>query len=161
MRNTVKSLPTFFPQENKPTMLNLLLLNSGPVVRIAPNEISFNTAASWRDIYGTRRGHDPFIKSDFYDGGNFAAEALSIVSERNPARHSEMRKYLSGAFSDRSLKEQEYLIAEVVDQLIGKMGEEDGEGGKEIELVTAFNLTTFDIIGSLAFGESFGGVVSG
>ena len=72
-----------------------------------------------------------------------------------------MRKYLSGAFSDRSLKEQEYLIAEVVDQLIGKMGEEDGEGGKEIELVTAFNLTTFDIIGSLAFGESFGGVVSG
>ena len=38
---------------------------------------------------------------------------------------------------------------------------ESGGGGKELDLVNAFNLTTFDIIGSLAFGESFGGVASG
>ena len=79
-----------------------------------------------------------------------------------------MRKYLSGAFSDRSLREQEYLVAEVVDQFVemlddsGEEGEgEGGGGGKEVDLVNAFNLTTFDIIGSLAFGESFGGVASG
>lgn len=129
-------------------------------MRTAPNELSFNTAQSWRDIYGIRKGHEPFIKSEFYDGGNFAAEALSIVSERNPAKHSEMRKYLSGAFSDRSLREQEYLIAEVVDQFIEMLDSGEG-GGKELDLVNAFNLTTFDIIGSLAFGESFGGVASG
>ena len=135
----------------------LLSHHTGPIVRTAPNELSFNTAQSWRDIYGIRKGHEPFIKSEFYDGGNFAAEALSIVSERNPAKHSEMRKYLSGAFSDRSLREQEYLVAEIVDQFIDML---EG-GGKELDLVNAFNLTTFDIIGSLAFGESFGGVASG
>ena len=129
-------------------------------MRTAPNELSFNTAQSWRDIYGIRKGHETFIKSEFYDGGNFAAEALSIVSERSPTRHSEMRKYLSSAFSDRSLREQEYLIAEVVDQFI-EMLDSGGGGGKELDLVNAFNLTTFDIIGSLAFGESFGGVASG
>ena len=73
-----------------------------------------------------------------------------------------MRKYLSGAFSDRSLREQEYLVAEIVDQFIEMLeGGEEGGGGKELDLVNAFNLTTFDIIGSLAFGESFGGVASG
>ena len=80
-----------------------------------------------------------------------------------------MRKYLSNAFSERSLREQEYLVAEIVDQFIEKIdsgsrrGEEKGEAGEgaEVELVNMFNLTTFDIIGSLAFGESFGGVEAG
>lgn len=81
----------------------------------------------------------------------------SIVSERDPTEHSKMRKYLSHAFSDRSLKEQEYLVADVVDQFIEQIGKEGAPTGKGIDLVTWFNLTTFDIITSLAFGESFGG----
>ena len=129
-------------------------------MRTAPNELSFNTAQSWRDIYGIRKGHEPFIKSDFYDGGNFAAETSSIISERNLTKHSEMRKYLSSAFSGISLREQGYLIAEVVDQFI-EMLDSGRDAGKELNLVNAFNLTSFDIIGSLAFGESFGGVASG
>lgn len=130
----------------------------GPVVRVAPNELSFNTSTSWRDIYGQRKGHQPFIKSDFYDGGSFAAEAHSIVSERDPAKHAVMRKYLSNAFSDRSLKEQEYLVSEVVDLFIKKIGEKGVDG---VDLVLWLNLTTFDIIGNLAFGQSFEGVASG
>ncbi|KAA8909875.1 benzoate 4-monooxygenase cytochrome P450 [Sphaerosporella brunnea] len=130
----------------------------GPVVRTAPNELSFSSSQSWRDIYGQRKGHQPFIKSPFYDGGNFAAEAHSIVSVRDPDEHNKMRKYLSNAFSDRSLKEQEDLITEVVDLFIEKIGQKGKEG---INMVTYFNLTTFDIIGSLAFGETFGGVKSG
>ena len=135
-----------------------LTLVPGPVVRIAPNELSFNTLQSWKDIYGQRKGHQPFIKSNFYDGGNFAAQAHSIVSERDPAAHSDMRKYLSAAFSDRSLKDQESLIVEVVDEFIDQIGKHGKEG---VNLVMWFNLTTFDIIGRLAFGETFGGVASG
>ncbi|KAL8724114.1 MAG: hypothetical protein Q9166_008126 [cf. Caloplaca sp. 2 TL-2023] len=133
----------------------------GPVVRTAPNELSFNTFEAWRDIYGFRNGHDTFIKSNFYDGGSFAAQAHSIVSERDPTEHGKMRKYLSHAFSDRSLKEQENLVAEVVDQFIEQIGKEGGSTGQGINLVTWFNLTTFDIITSLAFGEAFGGVQTG
>lgn len=133
----------------------------GPVVRVAPNELSFNTAQSWQDIYGFRKSQNVFVKSEFYDGGNFAAESLSIVSERDPQKHGQMRKYLSGAFSDRSLREQEYLIAEVVDGFIGSIEPGHEEGKEPVDLVNMLNLTTFDIIGSLAFGESFGGVEAG
>jgi cytochrome P450 len=132
----------------------------GPVVRIAPNELSFNTSSSWRDIYGVRKNVEPFIKSEFYDGGNFAAEALSIVSERDPKNHAEMRKYLSSAFSDRSLRAQEPLVAEAVDRFVDKIGQA-GRAPQGTDLVMWYNLTTFDIIGSLAFGQDFGGVESG
>ena len=67
----------------------------GPVVRTAPNELSFNSPSSWRDIYDFRQGHRPFIKSNFYDGGSFADQCGSIVSERSPTAHGRMRKLLS------------------------------------------------------------------
>ncbi|KAG8162989.1 hypothetical protein KVR01_007467 [Diaporthe batatas] len=132
----------------------------GPVVRVAPNELSFNTAQSWRDIYEKKKGYATFIKSDFYDGGNFAAEAHSIVSERDPDEHANMRRYLRDAFSDRSLREQEYLISEVIDRFVTKIGDE-GKDGPGIDIVTWYNLATFDIIGSLAFGQSFDGIKTG
>jgi len=115
----------------------------GPVVRVAPNELSFNTAQSWRDIYEKKKGQATFIKSDFYDGGNFAAEAHSIVSVRDPDEHAHMRKYLRDAFSDRSLRDQEYLISEVIDRFVTKIGEE-GKEGPGIDIVMWFNLATFD-----------------
>ncbi|KAF5027084.1 hypothetical protein F66182_796 [Fusarium sp. NRRL 66182] len=130
-----------------------------PVVRVAPNELSFNTSGSWRDIYDKRKGHMPFIKSDFYDGGNFAAEAHSIVSERDPEKHAQMRRYLRDAFSDRSLREQESFVNESIDEFVRKIGEAGSSSGTDI--VMWFNLLTFDIIGNLAFGQSFGGVSSG
>ncbi|KAI9775446.1 MAG: hypothetical protein M1816_005936, partial [Peltula sp. TS41687] len=99
----------------------------GPVVRASPNELSFSSAASWRDIYGFRQGHKPFIKSPFYDGGSFANQAHSIVSERDPVVHGRMRRDLSHAFSDKSLKEQEYLVAEMVDLFIEQIGKYGAE----------------------------------
>lgn len=132
----------------------------GPVVRVAPNELSFSTASSWKDIYGPRKGVEPFVKSEFYDGGNFASESLSIVSERDPQKHAEMRKYLASSFSDRTLKSQEPLIARCVDLFVEKLGEA-GQKTEGTDIVVWYNLTTFDIIGSLAFGQDFGGVASG
>lgn len=131
----------------------------GPVVRTSPNELSFSSASSWRDIYGFRQGHKPFIKSEFYDGGSFADQAHSIVSERDPMVHGTMRKYLSHAFSDKSLKDQEHLVSEMVDLFIDRIGTYGAEEGG-IDAVMWFNLLTFDIIGSLAFGEPFGGLES-
>ncbi|KAI6084939.1 benzoate 4-monooxygenase cytochrome P450 [Hypoxylon rubiginosum] len=131
----------------------------GPVVRIAPNELSFNTSQSWKDIYGFRQSLKPFVKSDFYDGGSFADQAHSIVSERDPKDHRQMRKYLSNAFSERSLADQESLIAEIIDRFIVQIGGERGRQG--VNMVQWFNMLTFDVIGSLAFGETFKGVETG
>ncbi|KAK2755487.1 hypothetical protein FQN54_006424 [Arachnomyces sp. PD_36] len=132
-----------------------LHLKYGPVVRTAPNELSFNTAQSWKDIYGFRQGHQTFIKSNFYDGGSFADRVHSIVSERDPVQHGIMRRYLSHAFSDHSLSEQEFLIAKTIDRFVQQTGVKGSEG---FDLGKGFEMMTFDIIGDLAFGETFRGV---
>ena len=68
-----------------------------------------------------------------------------------------MRKYLSHAFSQRSLTEQEYLVSMNVDSFINKIGEDGTQG---IDIVLAFTLMSFDIIGDLGFGETFKGIES-
>lgn len=130
----------------------------GPVVRTAPNELSFNTTQSWKDIYDFRQGHKLFIKSNFYDGGSFADQCGSIVSERDPIAHGEMRRQLAHAFSQRSLMEQEHLISKTVDNFISKIGSIGAQG---LDIVLYFTLMSFDIIGDLGFGETFKGIESG
>ena len=130
------------------------------MVRVAPNELSFNTPGSWRDIYGTRKGVDPFIKSIFYDGAKFAGECASLITERDPEKHAEMRRYMSNSFSDRSLRAQEPLVADCIDRLVARIGEV-GNVPEGINMVKWYHLTTFDIIGSLAFGQDFGGLEAG
>lgn len=71
-----------------------------------------------------------------------------------------MRKYLSSAFSDRSLKEQENLVIEKVDEFINQIYK-SGSTPAGIDMTLWFNLLTFDVIGELAFGKSFNGLKSG
>jgi cytochrome P450 len=52
------------------------------------------------------------------------------------------------------LLEQEQLIQHYADDLMQAIGEEGARG--PINLVEFFNWTTFDVLGELAFGESFG-----
>ncbi|KAI2633635.1 benzoate 4-monooxygenase cytochrome P450 [Hypomontagnella submonticulosa] len=128
----------------------------GHAVRIAPNEVSFNTAQSWKDIYGQRPGHQPFLKGAFYRGASFASKGFtSIVSEARPEVHREMRSYLSGAFSDRAILEQEDLVAKSIDKFI-RLLDIRGSGENGVDMSTMFESMTFDIAGDLAFGEAFG-----
>lgn len=68
-----------------------------------------------------------------------------------------MRKQLSHAFSQRSLEEQEHLVSKSVDLFVRKLGEDGAQG---IDIVLNFTLMSFDIIGDLGFGETFGGIES-
>ena len=71
-----------------------------------------------------------------------------------------MRKYLSNAFSHRSLVDQEDLIQAIIDKFMERLLGFAVEG-RSFDIVQWFNMLTFDIIGDLAFGETFGGVESG
>jgi cytochrome P450 len=59
----------------------------------------------------------------------------------------------SHAFSAKALLEQEELIQHYADDLMEAVGERGALG--PINLVEFFNWTTFDVLGELAFGESF------
>ncbi|KAI0843117.1 benzoate 4-monooxygenase cytochrome P450 [Hypoxylon sp. FL0890] len=128
----------------------------GHAVRLAPNEVSFNTSQSWKDIYGHRAGHQVFVKGTFYQGGSFSLGGItSIISERRPEVHKEMRNLLASSFSERAVGEQEKIVAASVDKLVRLVGVR-GSGVNGIDLTPLFQSMTFDITGNLAFGESFG-----
>jgi cytochrome P450 len=131
----------------------------GPVVRLSPNQVSFNTPTSWKDIYGHVGGRKQFLKSNQYDDDG--TRARSIVSSRDPHEHGAMRKLLSNAFSAKALTEQEDLIHDYVDMLIKQIGEHGVKKDQALEMVMWYNACTFDIIGDLAFGEAFGGLATG
>jgi cytochrome P450 len=82
------------------------------------------------------------------------SDAYSIIA----APHDEaarIRRLLNYAFSDRALREQEPLMKVFVDLLIQRLHENAKEGKTPINMVHWYEYTTFDIIGDLAFGESF------
>jgi len=60
-------------------------LNIGDVFRVSPNELSFASVRSYRDIYGfPPAGKPQFNKSDFYDVFGSGFDTRCIGSERDP-----------------------------------------------------------------------------
>ncbi len=128
----------------------------GSVVRLAPNEVSFIDPQACRDIYGYRPGHRPFPKNQVWvptppKGSGKAPSILNADDED----HSRIRKAWAYGFSDKALKDQEPLIMGHVDRLISRLHEQCREQGTIVDIVKWYNLCVFDIIGDLAFGESF------
>ncbi|KAB8302765.1 hypothetical protein EYC80_006112 [Monilinia laxa] len=122
----------------------------GEVVRIAPNELSYDSAQGWKDIYGHRVGRPQMEKSrPFYDG--MQGEAPNIVSAAN-GDHPRFRRVLSHAFSEKAMREQEVLITVYIDLLIQRLKE---TSEKPTDMTKWYNWVTFDIFGDLCFGESF------
>ena len=70
-----------------------------------------------------------------------------------------MRKALSPAFSERALRDQQGFINVYIDKLI-RLIKHNGPTAAQ-DLTELLDHLTFDIIGDLAFGESFGGLDSG
>ena len=136
--------------------LRLLALHDhyGDAVRTGPDEVSYTNAQAWHDVYAHRKpGHE-----------EFGREALSMPPSVNGVRsiiqadrenHARFRRLLAHAFSDKGLREQEPLIMQYVDLLVARLREEcDGDAGLQ-DMATWYNWTTFDLIGDLAFGDSF------
>lgn len=139
-----------------PSPPDLLLLTGivGSVVRISPNELSFASVASWKAIYGhPATGKPTFPKSEFYDMYGSGYKSGCIGSERDPSSHGRMRKSLSAAFSTKALTEQEHIIQQSVDDFIRVIGAKGTT--KALNMSDWFEMISFDILGEMAFGESF------
>jgi cytochrome P450 len=129
---------------------------SGSVVRISPNELAFNSAQAWEDIYGHRNGHLNMAKDPMHAGAVKSIRGVvSLQYEPSDASHARQRRALAYSFSSKALSEQESIIQSYCTKLVGNLNRLMKEE-KKLNLCDWFNFTTFDIIGDLAFGEPFG-----
>lgn len=156
----------------------------GAVVRIAPNELAFADARAWNDIMGHRKPDEPEMGKALHFYRPFDGTPLTIVTETREA-HSRLRRALAYGFSERSLKEQQPIIKGYIDLLMKGLRESSQGGTAKVDMVrcefglrvgwrscskaadcgyiflAGYDCMAFDIIGDLAFGDSFGSLQAG
>ncbi|KAF2682315.1 isotrichodermin C-15 hydroxylase [Lentithecium fluviatile CBS 122367] len=129
----------------------------GPVLRVAPNEVTFASKDAWPDIHQPRPGHQPFLKDPLWWKAQ-PDHPDSIINAISPDVHAKIRKTLAPGFTPRALKAQEPFIQKYVNLLVERIAErtEAAPGkGVELDICPWMNFAAFDIFGDLGFGESF------
>ncbi|KAL6794449.1 cytochrome P450 [Trichoderma sp. SZMC 28012] len=129
----------------------------GPIIRIAPDEVTFAHEDAYKDIFQLRKDHPQFLK-DLVWWKTQPGMADSLLSAIDPKHHARIRSLLAPGFTPRALKEQEHILHFYVNLLVERIRErvnETPESGAVIDMVPWFNFTAFDIFGDLGFGESF------
>lgn len=132
----------------------------GPVVRLAPNELTYTSATALREIYGNRGGKKsmpPQTSLGKNDDKMFGATSFLWLPHAEHQRH---RKVLATSFSEASLKAQEPIILGYAG-LLTKELRERASRGEIVDIWAWFNFLTFDVIGDLTFGEPFDCVKDG
>jgi cytochrome P450 len=132
-----------------------LNLCSGPVVRVGPNELSFEGTQAWEDIYGHRPGHPNMHKDPIHVGSVEAVPGVTTLTMSNDEVHARQRRALSHPFSMKALMEQQEIINEHVTKLMSNLKRLSAKD-TIINIVDWYNFTTFDVIGDLCFAEPFG-----
>lgn len=125
----------------------------GPVIRIAPDELTYITSQALKEILGRSIAKGEFPKDPYSQ--QKTPGGLPTIFGADKEHHARYRRLLARAFSDKSLREQESHIQHHVDLMIDRV-RECADIGTSTDFVAWYNMTTFDMIGDLAFGESFG-----
>ncbi|OJD32581.1 isotrichodermin c-15 hydroxylase [Diplodia corticola] len=131
----------------------------GPVVRIAPNELSFCGVESIKDIYGTLNVAAPNF---FPKSGTFYTQSDTTVSsvgtEVDPAKHQATRRSIAPGFSAPTLKAQSHIVIGYVNMLVEQIRKREGT---PLNMTDWYMWLAFDVITDLSFGESLGNVKDG
>ncbi|KAL2848581.1 cytochrome P450 [Aspergillus pseudoustus] len=118
----------------------------GKFVRIGPNDVSVSDADVVRVALGPQ---SKCIKAQWY---TLELPAASMHTARSRAEHDRRRRVWSPAFSDKALRGYEQRIKVYNQALIQQL---EGLSGKPVDISKWFNFWSFDVMGDLAFGQSF------
>ncbi|KAH9827687.1 Isotrichodermin C-15 hydroxylase [Teratosphaeria destructans] len=127
----------------------------GKIVRIGPNHLDVSDAAAIKTIYGSGR---EFRKSTYYDA--FTALRPNLFGVRNEEIHSARRKAVSNGFSAQSVTLMEVYMDKCMDKLIARLDVAASEG-QTIDLKKWISFFVMDVLGELAFSQSFGVLITG
>lgn len=139
-----------------------LHLRYGPVVRIAPDELSYTTSTAWKKIYGQRfpAEFEKCLDGRGIAGPNMKNTKVSGIVTAPHERHAHLRRAILPAFSDRALKEQESFLQLYTDKLVTQLRRACRAGVAQAEakedMSRWYALMAFDVISDLAFGQPAG-----
>ncbi|KAH9988763.1 cytochrome P450 [Xylariaceae sp. FL0662B] len=145
-------------QGRLPLMFGPLHAKYGDVVRVHPNELSFNCEEAWRDIYSLRPGRPPITKVPGLTAPSHEG-VYNIVTTTDVTDHKRYRATLNPAFSERSLRNQEPIVMKYVSLLFEKLRQHVAEQPEQRQdFINWLNWMSFDLIGDLTFGDSLNGL---
>ncbi|KAF2138617.1 uncharacterized protein K452DRAFT_301138 [Aplosporella prunicola CBS 121167] len=132
----------------------------GPVVRLSPADVSFAAPGAIAGVHSYQRrlggGVGPPLPRSRPWSASVQGVPESLTSVVDFREHGRLRGAFLPAFTERALLAQEPLVQGYVDLLVERLRQRTGPGGGVVDIVPWYTYTTFDIIGDLAVGESFG-----
>ncbi|KAJ5904765.1 uncharacterized protein N7473_001681 [Penicillium subrubescens] len=149
----------------------------GDVVRVGPNELSFISPSANKTIYGGRPQEGEVFEKNPIANLQGTREIQNIFFAPSKP-HARYKKLMAPAFSEMAIREQETMLQHYTTRLIqalrGERANAAGEASKEneisgykgrqmypdqqqiVDLSAWYNFIIFDVLSSLAFGQSVG-----
>ncbi|EME45443.1 hypothetical protein DOTSEDRAFT_71240 [Dothistroma septosporum NZE10] len=129
----------------------------GPIVRIAPNELSYIDPQAVKDIYQNPRIHRAEVWFPPRPG-----EPFTIMSADEDA-HAKYKKAFLGGFTEKAIREHSSLMEKYVELMINKLIDTctSSPRAAAVDIIDWLNMVTFDISGDLSFGSPFGSIQQG
>ncbi|RYN41586.1 hypothetical protein AA0114_g10792 [Alternaria tenuissima] len=125
----------------------------GPVVRIAPNEVSFATFEAETTIYA-KQEDGRFSKAGTFLTlfSDLVLNAPTLITIPDPALHKRLHKVIQQAFTPQALASQEPIQKLHIERAMPDF-DDIAVNGTEIDLADKLETMFWEIIGDLAFGE--------
>lgn len=130
----------------------------GPIFRYSPNFLVVNTAKGFHDVYSPANGTNirKGPQYNFLHHNGF----VSTLSAIDKTVHTAKRKILSSCFTTSALRDLEHLMIGTIDDWTEALGSgatsEEGGWSSPKDMADWANYLTFDVLGELCFGKSFG-----
>ncbi|KAK4224636.1 cytochrome P450 [Podospora fimiseda] len=125
----------------------------GPIVRIAPDEVSVSSPEAARTLLSAGKR---FFKTNFY--GVFPPpENPDIFTEVREDVHAQKKRVANVPYSMGAMRELSPFIDDTIELLAKKIGQHiDLDGDKTFDLGDWLHYFAFDVLGEVAFSRSFG-----
>ena len=124
----------------------------GPVVRIGPNEVSFNSLSALRTIYGAGSG---FERTSFYSMFD-AYGRPNLFTFFSGLEHRNRKKLVSHMYSNQKLMEGQ-AVDMVKRKVSGFLQMIENEPDQASEIFTSLHYFSFDAISEFVYGSEKGG----
>jgi Cytochrome P450 len=129
----------------------------GPVVRIAPNELSIASPEAARTLLSAGKR---FYKTPFY--GVFPPpENPDIFTETREEVHAQKKRVANVPYSMAAMQQLSPFIDDTIELLIRKIDEHIKSNAGVFDLGDYLHYFAFDVLGEVAFSRSFGFLAEG